>query len=692
MDAKQKNERWKASVSLGVLIVILLGGGYLRFTNLNWDEGEWIHPDEAHMQQTLAAIKTPDSFSLYFDTHNSPLNVRNNGKTYSYGTLPLFLTRGTAEWVNQACDDPPDRPSRAVASLLIGFKIARCSPGTFTSIYSALIGRAFSALADLGTLCLVYLIGRRLYDRATGLLAAGLWALTVLSIQQAHFFTVDSMMCFFTTLVAYFSARASQSESGVLSANRGSSSKGWLDFGLAGLATGLAAACKINAALAVLLVVLAAASRILSSDHASRLTHHALCSLFLRLCLVGLLSLIAFRIAQPYAFEGPGFFGVQLSPGWLDRLYQIRVVQSGVLDMPSGRQWARRAPILFSWGNMVIWGMGLPLGLSAWIGWAVAGIELFRGRFAHLVLWGWATLMFLYMSCRWVKSVRYILFLYPMFVLLAAYWLVRLCRASSRWRRRAGFVITALVVAGTLFWAGAFFSIYLRSHTRLVASRWIYATIPTGSTLGQEHWDWSPPLKMDGYDPGKMYNELEMRLYDEDTPSKRMQLYDWLDQVEYIIIGSNRLYASIPRLPTRHPLMTEYYRALFAGELGFDLAADFTSFPALGPFQFPDQEIPFPLMEAEYAYRQAAPIEVHLPPAEEPFSVYDHPRVLIFRKTEDYSLRRVVEILGKIDVEHAQHGLRAIDVSFTLNLLEIGAILVGVLACFGLCAHVWRRP
>jgi hypothetical protein len=689
MVAKRESKRWKTAASLGVLVAILLVGGYLRFKNLNWDEGTWIHPDEAHMQQTLAVVKMPDSFSLYFDTHNSPLNVRNSGQKYSYGTLPLFLTRMTAEWVNRACDTPPDKLSRTVASLLIGFKIAGCSSGTFTATYSALVGRAFSALADLGTLCLIYLIGRHLYDRATGLLAAGLWALTVLSIQQAHFFTVDSMACFFTTLVVYFSVRASQTGS-------------WLDFGLAGLATGLAAACKINAALASFLVVLAAISHVVHHTSPLRVTHHASRSLFLRLCLAGLLSLVAFRIAQPYAFEGPGFFGVWLSPGWLNRLYQIRIVQSGVLDMPSEQQWAHRAPILFSWSNMVIWGMGLPLGLAAWSGWAVTGVELFRGKRVHLILWGWATLMFLYMSCRWVKSMRYILFLYPMFILLAAYLLIRLCRASSHWRRRVGFAVTALVVVGTLFWAGAFFSIYLRSHTRLAASRWIYANIPPGATLAQEHWDWSPPLKMDGYDPSERYNEIEMQLYDDDNSSKLAQLYYLLDLADYIIIGSNRLYASIPRLPTRHPLTTEYYRALFAGELGFDLAADFTSFPALGPFQFPDQENPFPLMEADYAYRQNAPLELHLPPAEEPFSVYDHPRVLIFRKTEDYAFRRVVEILGNIDTRDAQHGLRPIDVSVTLNLLEIGAILVGVLALFGLCAHArtirsrlsarWRKP
>jgi len=90
-----------------LLASILLVGGYLRFTGLNWDEGQWIHPDEGHMRMTLSAIRMPDSLSLYFDTHNSPLNVRNSGARYSYGTLPLFLTRLTAEWLDRACGESP---------------------------------------------------------------------------------------------------------------------------------------------------------------------------------------------------------------------------------------------------------------------------------------------------------------------------------------------------------------------------------------------------------------------------------------------------------------------------------------------------------------------------------------------------------------------------------------------------------
>ncbi len=202
-----------------------------------------------------------------------------------------------------------------------------------------------------------------------------------------------------------------------------------------------------------------------------------------------------------------------------------------------------------------------------------------------------------------------------------------------------------------MFWALAFTSVYRRPHTRIAASRWIFQNVPIGSVLATEHWDWAPPLRVDGKDPfGGMYRGLStssdgtLQLYHDDTPQKREALLNWLDEADYIIIGSNRLYASIVRLPTRYPLTVAYYRALFSGQLGFELVADFTSYPALGPFQFPDTEEPFPIPEAPYQYR-AAPISVPMPPAEEAFSVYDHPRVLIFRKTAAYSRARAEALL-----------------------------------------------
>jgi 4-amino-4-deoxy-L-arabinose transferase-like glycosyltransferase len=661
---KHAPRRWSLVIGrYALLAAILLVGAYLRLTGLNWDEGQWIHPDEGHMRIISSVIKIPDSPSLYFDTHNSPLNCRNSGYRYSYGTLPLFLTRLTAEWLDRGCGESPHAMNQAVGELLIGSEDQACRPGDFTGVRSAQVGRALAALSDLGTLLLLYLLGRRLYGEPVGLLAAGLGALTAFSIQQAHFFSVDSMACFFTTLTAYFAVRAGQSST--------SDGPSWLHFGLAGLSTGLATACKVSAALAALLVALAGLWWWTESVRArpSRSPLMPLSYLLPRLLFAALLALVAFRIAQPYAFEGPGFLGLRPSPEWFGRLAEIRNEQSGDVDFPPGRQWTNRAPILFPWLNVVFWGLGLPLGLAACAGWALAGLELLRGKRAHLLPWVWTSLTFLYQATRWVKAMRYFLSLYPFFVILAAYGLVQLCRGPAIRRRRLGQGLTAIVLAGTAVWACAVFTIYLRPNTRIAASRWIFANVPPGVTVANEHWDWGLPLRVDGHDPfGGMYDGLEMQHYDEDTPAKRTQLFDWLEQTDYIFIASNRLYASISRLPARYPLTTAYYRALFAGELGFELLADFTSRPAIGPLQFPDQETPYPLMPAAYVH-QSQSIKIPLPPAEEAFSVYDHPRVLIFGKTPAYSRQLVESVLGAIDVEHAQHGLTPIQATADLYLL-----------------------
>ena len=653
-----------------VLVGILLIAAQLRFTGLHWDEGQYIHPDEGHMRNTLSLIRWPDDLSLYFDTHSSPLNVRNReGRRYSYGTLPLFTVRAAAQWLDGACTESPPAVRRQAARLLAGSDVAGCRPGTFTGTYNAVVGRALSALSDLGTLVVIFLIGRRLYGEVTGLLAAGLGAVTAFLIQQAHFFTVDSMACFFVTVVAYFSIRAAGAGRAdvPVEGQRTPKPVHWVDFGVAGAAVGLAAACKVSAATAALLVAIAAGQSVLRRvrySRAQRLPGGSTPNVgpwwvpLMALCLAGVLSLVAFRVAQPYAFEGPGFLGVAPSPEWFGRLQQIREEQSGTVDLPSGRQWTDRTAIVFPWLNIVVWGMGIPLGLAAWIGWAAAGVELLvrgRGR-RHAVLWGWFTVIFLYQAVQWVKSMRYFLALYPVLLLFAAFWMVRIARSASRAGRWLGRGAAALVTLGAVFWGVAFFSIYLRPHTRVAASRWIYENVPEGATLANEHWDWGLPLRIDGHNPfGGEYVGIEMAHYDEDTPEKRERLYGWLDDADWIFLASNRLYGSIPRLPSRYPLTTEYYRALFAGELGFELDADFTSYPALGPFVFPDQENPFDLMDPGYA-SQTKPVEVQLPPAEEAFSVYDHPRVLIFRKTDAYSEGLVRRVLGQVPLDRVQRG------------------------------------
>ncbi|HID86799.1 MAG TPA: hypothetical protein EYP55_05395, partial [Anaerolineae bacterium] len=352
---------------------------------------------------------------------------------------------------------------------------------------------------------------------------------------------------------------------------------------------------------------------------------------------------ITFRICQPYAFQGPSFLNFSFDPRWLDNMKYIRDLISGAIDYPPSHQWTNRTAFLYPWRNMVVWGMGLPLGLTAWAGWALALVQILRGRWRqHLLPWTWATLVFLYHGPQFVKTMRYFLPMYPFLIMLGAYLLVWLWDAARS--RVSGFKLTlnlepetlklvsgglaVFVLVATFLWAFAFTRIYTRPHSRIQASRWIYAHIPAGATLAFEHWDDPLPLGVDGKSFEGTYKSVEMKLYDDDNEEKRRQLIEWLDRADTIILSSNRLYGSIPRLPMRYPLTTEYYRLLFAGQLGFRLEKVVTSYPNLGPLRFNDDS------------------------ADEAFTVYDHPKVLIFQKTEDFSRARVEELLGRVSLDN----------------------------------------
>ena len=55
----------------------------------------------------------------------------------------------------------------------------------------AVAGRLLIALLDTLTILLLFLLGRRLYGAAGGLLSAGLYAFTPQAVQLSHFFAMD---------------------------------------------------------------------------------------------------------------------------------------------------------------------------------------------------------------------------------------------------------------------------------------------------------------------------------------------------------------------------------------------------------------------------------------------------------------------------------------------------------------------
>ena len=62
-----------------------------------------------------------------------------------------------------------------------------------------------------------------------------------------------------------------------------------------------------------------------------------------------------------------------------------------------------------------------------------------------------------------------------------------------------------------------------------------------------------------------------------------------LREADLIVLSTNRLYRTIPRLPERYPVSTEFYKLLFEGKLGYVHEAEFTAYPGLGHLTWPYQ-------------------------------------------------------------------------------------------------------
>jgi len=453
-------------ISIALLAILLLGAAF-RFYNVNWDEGTYhIHPDERHTTMVVTRIRWPgglddyidcrqgqlfepeegcttylqpaSALGQYFDTSHSQLNARNVDTVYFYGTFPLFLTKALATLGDLLqLQDPAAAADPGV------YFAANPPASSYDQVH--LLGRVLSGLFDLGTVLLTFFLGRRLFDWRVGLGASFLLALTVLNVQGSHYFAVDTFLAFFVALTLWFTLDVAEGG-------------GWRSFVNLGLAMGLTMACKVSVFLLVVVVALAVWLRIRRRVLAGEPAGDTLILAVAELALAVGVAFLVFRVVQPYAFAGPNYDGWDRVPDpWGERLEVLQVLpepfraafmpnpqwvadiasagaqQTGEADLPWGRQWTERTPWLWPLENMVLWTLGVPLGVSAWLGVALAAFLLFRAWYRRcpqspnpllptslipnpgllLIPLAWVLLSFGWQGAQYVKSVRYFLPIHP---------------------------------------------------------------------------------------------------------------------------------------------------------------------------------------------------------------------------------------------------------------------------------------
>ncbi len=452
---------WKSILVVVSLVTILLAGWSFRSMNNNWDESRHLHPDERYLSMVINAIEPVWTAREYFDTASSPLNPGNKDfGFFVYGTLPVFMVRYAGEWTGQ-----------------VGYDL------------NTLLGRTMSAVADTITILLTFFIAKKLFNRWVGLLSAALYAFAVLPIQLAHFMTVDSFTNTFamlTVLVAVFILKRQPLQK---AEDKGKAIKVWnaiwpyLAFGAA---LGMATASKINAISLALLLPLVEGVRYFGLAEDDR--QQEFLPMIGKMFAAAIVSFIVFRIFQPYAFDGPGFFNFSINQNWWQSMRSLQAQSTGEVDFPPALQWARR-PLWFSFKNLGLWGVGLPFGLAAFVSLIGMGISVARKKhWDNLPLLAWTLIYAAWQGLAWVKSMRYLMPIYPLLAIIAAwgFWQLLSAARDFRWKRlilsrkslqMMGVVSAVVVLAGTLAYAYAFSRIYTRPVTRIEASEWIYENI-----------------------------------------------------------------------------------------------------------------------------------------------------------------------------------------------------------------------
>lgn len=170
------------------------------------------------------------------------------------------------------------------------------------------------------------------------------------------------------------------------------------------------------------------------------------------------------------------------------------------------------------------------------------------------------------------------------------------------------------VLVFALIYACAWIQLYLQPHPYRVASEWIFANIPQGSSLAGPHWDDRLPLSIPGKDAGRYFvmegKDLELPFYERDTKEKLIILTRRMAKADYIIFPTARISDSIPRVPDEFPYTTALLQLLWSEKLGFTFEKSIKDRPTFLGFTFNDDL------------------------ADESFSVYDHPKVVVFKNKD----------------------------------------------------------
>ncbi len=393
-----------------------------------------------------------------------------------------------------------------------------------------ILARLLSILLSVGTILIVFFLGKKMYNPRVGILASLFLVFSPVHNKISHYMVPDVPMVFFlmlSFLCIWFIYV-----------------KGDTKFYIfAGLFAGLATATKYGGQLLFLPLFLAHLFYVLDNKRSIKeifFSHKLLLS-------VGFFG-GGFLAGCPYAV-------LDFAKFWNDFKWQSQhLLQAGHYGSSTAQP---------AWLFYLRYGMAENIGkFSQYLVYGGVLLGLARRKRKDLILIIFSLVLFVLIGSWKSMAARYLLPLTPFLVLIAAVFLdtfvtkisVFLKKENSKFPLRVLqsryliWAVVALVLIPSIVKVARFDYLLTQKDTRTLSKEWINSNLPKGSTLALE--SYGPPLSRDDFSLLRRHTLGNIHL-------------DWLAQrnVEYVIV-SDIMYARFTRYPEEFPKQARFYRSL----------------------------------------------------------------------------------------------------------------------------------
>lgn len=490
---------------------------------------------------------------------------------FAYGGLPVYLYRATAQPISIFLEDE--------SWIHDWGKINQ-------------IGRFYSALFSTVSLFIIFLLSKKLFGERTAFIALALSTFTPSFIQTAHFGVTESLITLIGVSICLATLKTLELPK-------------YRQFIKIGLLLGIAVAAKTSALSFFIMPATLTTTSLLKKPILSKQSFSAI----KKTVVLAIVALVVFTLLSPYTFLNWEKFSESMR-------YESGVV-FGTLQVPYTLQFQGTTSYIYQIKNMLFQaGPSVIFSLIAMV--VLLGKTIKEKNRFLIIFLSFPIVYFVYVGSWYTKFIRYMVPVLPFFIISAAY----LFNLIYTKQKLIGIFTIIVTVTFSIFWGLAFFSIYQRPQTRIVASSWVYQYIPRGSKILTEHWDDGLPVNIENLSSKRSDYDIEqLTIYEPDNQEKINYYAEKLSQADYIIINSKRLYGTLINLPEQYPITSHYYTQLFDGRLGYTKVGQFTSYPSIFNIQIVDDD------------------------AEETFQVYDHPKVIIFKNSQNFTRGILRELL-----------------------------------------------